>query len=106
MCTLVSLKSKKRYDVLITRPSKWGNPYSHLDYSLAEFKVKTPEEAVEKFEEYLINNADLMSSLHELKYKTIACVCTKNQPCHGKIIKKYVDMLEYRDEQTELLKNT
>lgn len=106
MCKLINVKSKKKYDVLITRPSKWGNPYSHLDYSTASYRVNSPEEAVQKFEEYLLNNPDLMASLHELKYKTIACVCGKNKPCHGKIIKKYVDQLEYMDEMHELLKNT
>jgi len=90
--------------VNICRPSKWGNPYSHLDFSTAEFKVKSVEEAVQKFEEYLLNNSDLMNSLSELKYKTLGCVCKTNGLCHGKVLKKYVDRLEYQDEFNELMK--
>ena len=36
------------YDVYVGRPSKWGNPYSHRDDTLAEFKVRTRKESVEK----------------------------------------------------------
>ena len=98
MCKVVNKRFTQKFDVDITRPSKWGNPYSHLNFSLAEYKVDTPEDAVKFFEEYLINNDELMNSLHELKYKVLGCVCSKNAPCHGKILKKYVDRLEYLDE--------
>ena len=98
MCKVVHLR-KDKYDILIGRPSKWGNPYSHKEGTLAEFKVSTRKEAIEKFEEYLLNNKELMESLHELKGKTIACWC-KPLPCHGDIIKKYVDKLEKGIELT------
>jgi len=103
MCKVVNVKNK--HDVNICRPSKWGNPYSHLEFSTAKFKVDNAEMAVQKFEEYLLNNQELMNSLHELKYKTLGCVCKSNAPCHGKIIKKYVDKLEYLDEFNELMKD-
>jgi hypothetical protein len=101
MCIRVC-KLTEEYDVDICRPSKWGNPYSHLSFSTALYKVDTVEEAVEKFEEYLIKNKDLMESLHELKRKRLGCVCKKSSICHGDIIVKYVNKLEYKDEMKNL----
>ena len=47
-CGVVNIKKTKKYDVYIGRglcpvtgkPSKWYNPYSHLEISSAEFKVE------------------------------------------------------------------
>ncbi len=87
--TVVHFK-KAPFDVYIGRPSKWGNPYSHKDDTIAEFRVKDRKEAVQKFEEYLLGNEELMKSLSELKGKTLGCWC-KPSSCHGDILKKYAD---------------
>jgi hypothetical protein len=42
---------KSPYDIYIGRPSKWGNPYSHLSGTLAEYKVSSREEAIENLGE-------------------------------------------------------
>lgn len=102
MCKVVHLQ-KDKYDILICRPSKWGNPYSHKEGTLAEFKVDTRNESIDKYEEYLLNNEELMNSLHELKYKTIACWCVPKYKCHGHILKKYVDRLEDLDKRNKLI---
>lgn len=96
MCFLVNIREKE-CDVFIGRPSKWGNPYSHINGTLAQFKTKTRKEAVQKFEEYLLNNKELMDSLPELKYKVLGCYCYPLE-CHGDIYKKYVDRLEVSDQ--------
>jgi hypothetical protein len=83
---------KEPYDVYIGRPSKWGNPYSHKEGPLAEFKVKSRKEAIDKYESYLLSNQDLMNSLHELKGKTLGCWC-KPLSCHGDILAKYADSI-------------
>jgi len=102
MCKVVNI-NKDNYDVLIMRPSKWGNPYSHKEGTLAEFKVDTREDAIKKYEEYLLQNEELMKDLVELKYKTIGCVCKPKLACHGDVLKKYVDKLEDMDRRLELL---
>lgn len=81
----------EEFDVYIGRPSKWGNPYSHKDDTLAQFKVATIEEAVSKYEEYLLASPDLMASLPELKGKILGCWCkhpTKPKPCHGDVLSR------------------
>lgn len=39
------------YDVYIGRPSAWGNQFSHLPASAAEWRVATRDEAIRKYEE-------------------------------------------------------
>ena len=38
---------KEPYDIFIGRPSKWGNPYSHLKNSRARIITKTRKEAID-----------------------------------------------------------
>lgn len=89
MSKVVHIK-KESYDVYIGRPSKWGNPYSHKEGTLAEFKVASRKEAIDKYEEYLLQNNELMDSLHEIKGKTLGCWC-KPKRCHGEILVKYAN---------------
>ena len=101
MCNVVNI-NKNNFDILIMRPSKWGNPFSHKEGTLALFKTKSRSESIQKFEEYLLNNKDLFNSLNELKYKTLGCVC-KPKSCHGDVLKKYVDKLEDIDKRNQLI---
>jgi hypothetical protein len=102
MCKVVHCK-KENFDIYIGRPSKWGNPYSHLDDSISEFKVDTRQESIDKYEKYLLNNKELMDSLPELMYKTIGCWCVPKYKCHGHVLKKYVDQLENIDKRNKLI---
>ena len=57
---------KDHYDVYIGRPSKWSNPFSHKEGTLAKHKVGSRKEAIEEFEKYLIQNQEL-KKLHNIK---------------------------------------
>ena len=81
---------KEEFDVYVGRGSKWGNPYSHKEGTLAEEVVGSRAEAVKKYEEYLLSNEDLMRDLPELKGKTLGCWC-KPKSCHGDILLKYAN---------------
>lgn len=76
---------KQPYDIYVGRPSKWGNPFSHREGTLAEHKVETREEAVKKYEEWLLKNEELMASLGELKGKILGCWCWPLS-CHAEIL--------------------
>ena len=93
MCCKVVHFRKDPYDVYIGRGSKWGNPFSHKDNTMAKFKVLSRKEAVEKYEEWIKTQPHLMENLQELKGKTLGCWC-KPQSCHGDILKKLVDSLD------------
>ena len=70
------------FDIYIGRPSKWGNPYSHKEGTLAEFKTETRKEAIEKYRDYILSS-DL--DLEELRGKILGCWC-KPKLCHGDVI--------------------
>lgn len=110
MCKVVHV-NKESYDVYIGRPSKWGNPFTHIDdkETLAEYVVKDREEALNKYKEYLINNKELMESIMELDGKVLGCWCIKdsdNPPnpyvCHGQIISEVINNLKLKN----VLRNT
>lgn len=75
----------EHYDVYIGRPSKWGNPFSHLNNTLAKFKVKDRKEAVEKYKEWIITQPELLKDLNKLDGKILGCWC-KPQLCHGDVL--------------------
>ncbi len=95
---------KFSYNVYIGRSKnkevgKWGNPYSYKEDSIAEFKVKDKKESLEKYENYLRNNQELLNQLDTLDGKILGCWChPKNQiykegdtiVCHGQIIQKII----------------
>ena len=86
---VVNIK-KQKCDVYIGRGSKWGNPYTHLKtQTLAEFKVDTREESIERYKEYVLNNKYLLSCLNELYGQKLGCYC-KPLPCHGDILVELV----------------
>jgi len=76
---------KEPYDVYIGRPSIWGNPFSHMAGTLAEFRVKTREEAIECFAKWIENQPGLMGRLPELRGKVLGCWCCP-KACHGEVL--------------------
>ena len=110
MCKVVHV-NKESYDVYIGRPSKWGNPFTHIadKETLAAFIVSSRYEALIKYKEYLLNNEDLMSSIMELDGKILGCWCitdSDNPPypfeCHGQIIQSIITNLKLKN----VLRNT
>jgi len=89
------------YDIYIGRGrdpktgqvGKWGNPYSHLDGTLAKFKVDTREEAIERYAEYIQTRPDLLLALRELKGKILGCWCAP-KACHGQVLANLANALE------------
>lgn len=85
MIRVVHLK-KEQYDVLIARPSKWGNPF-------AIGKDGTRKEVIEKYEQWIRSQPDLMNELLELDHKVLGCWCKPNA-CHGDVLVKLIE--EYK----------
>ena len=79
---------REKFDVYIGRPGPWGNPFSHLNGTLAKFKVATRDEAVAKYEEWLLSQPELVEKAKkELKGKILGCWCHP-QSCHGDVLAK------------------
>jgi Domain of unknown function (DUF4326) len=95
MCRVVHCKHE-RYDVYIGRPSKWGNPFTHIQdrKTKAEFIVATREEAIAKYREWILTQPALLNDLHELDGKILGCWC-KPQSCHGDVL---VELIRKKNE--------
>jgi len=87
---------KEIYDIYIGRPSKWGNPFTHIEdgKTLAKYVVDTREEAVEAYKEWITNGEGkyLLDYLDELKDKTLGCWC-KPRACHGDVLLELLNKL-------------
>jgi hypothetical protein len=82
---IVNLREED-YDIYIGRGSKWGNPYTHLaGKTLAQYKVKSREEAIRMYKEYILNTPSLLNSIYELEGKILGCYC-KPKACHGDVL--------------------
>ena len=82
---------KEPFDIYIGRPSKWGNPFSHLSDTLADFKVSSREAAIEAYENWILQQADLLADLPELKGKILGCWCSP-KACHGEVLVRLANM--------------
>jgi len=84
---------KEPYEVYIGRgrcpqtglKSIWGNPFSHRDGTMAEYRVQTRQEAIERYEGYVRSRPDLIAALEGLRGKVLGCWCHP-KPCHGLVL--------------------
>ncbi len=77
---------KEKYDIYIGRPSKWSNPFSHMDGTQALYKVESREEAIQCFRNYIYATPILLKEAkEELKGKTLGCWCSPKD-CHGEVL--------------------
>jgi hypothetical protein len=84
---VVHLK-KDPFDVCITRPSIWGNPFSHKEGTTAKYKVATRDEAIQRYEEWLLARPDLVRLVRqELRGKILGCWC-RPLSCHGDVLSR------------------
>lgn len=67
--------------VYIGRPSKWGNPFTHL-YLPKSIIVGSRDEAITRYKEWILRQPQLMAALPELRGKVLGCFC-KPMSCHG-----------------------
>lgn len=79
MTRVVNLRHEE-YDVLIARPSKWGNPFQIG-------RDGSREQVVTMYEIHLRRRHDLLAALPELAGKRLGCHC-KPEACHGDVLVK------------------
>ncbi len=72
--------------IFVGRPTKWGNPFTHLvGHTTAKFTVETREQSVEAFEKWILEQPELMAALPELKGKDLVCFCAPKR-CHANVL--------------------
>lgn len=81
------------YDVYIGRAGHGQDGYFGNPYKLTEGRRGSTLEAYKRyFYERLEYDAEFKRRVLELRNKTLGCFCKPN-PCHGDIIKEYLDNL-------------
>jgi len=84
---------KEAYDIYIGRPSKWGNPYTHLmdTKNKALFVYPSREAAIEAYRKRLIEHIKTeqvsLEELASLHNKILGCWCAP-KACHGDVLIK------------------
>lgn len=74
--------------VYIGRGSMFGNSWSHLDGTKAQFKAPTRDAACDAFEEWARSTPDFLSHVKQyLRGKDLVCFC-KPARCHGDFLLK------------------
>jgi hypothetical protein len=63
--------------------SKWLNPYK-VDKP-GKPKDGTPDQVVAKFRDWIVQQPELMTALHELRGKDLVCWCAPER-CHGDVL--------------------
>jgi hypothetical protein len=83
---VVNMRHGQPYDVRVDRATIYGNPFSHKPGTRAKFLVATREEAIQKFEEYLLGRPSLLKMVREhLRGKVLACWCWPDK-CHAQVL--------------------
>ena len=102
---MISVMNKKVYKgmgVYIGRPSVLGNQFSHLEGTLAKYKVGSREEAVSKYKEWLraewvkggAVKQELLRLVELSKQGDLVLICwCKPLPCHGTVIKEAIEKM-------------
>ena len=74
---------KEKCDILIARPSKWGNPF-------LIGKDGTREQVIVQYRKWILTQPQLLKDLHELQNKVLGCWCSP-KPCHGDMLKQLAE---------------
>lgn len=72
--------------VYVGRPTKWGNPYSHLTGTRATHRVATRNEAVDAYEDNL-SEVLKAAARRELRGRDLVCWCYPAR-CHADVLLK------------------
>jgi hypothetical protein len=74
---------REPFDVYIGRPGPWGNPFViGRDGDRAE--------AIRKYEQWLMEQPQLLARLGQLRGKVLGCWCSP-LPCHGDVLAQLAD---------------
>jgi hypothetical protein len=69
---------RSRYDTYIGRGSKWGNPFRIGAHG-------TREQVIDLYEQWLLDQPDLLAALGELTGLVLGCWCAPRR-CHGELL--------------------
>jgi hypothetical protein len=87
---IVARAQRKGRYVYVGRPSPWGNPFSHLPGTLAQFRVATRAAAIRSYRRWLRTQPQLLAALPTLRGKVLGCWCAP-QACHAEVLARLAE---------------
>jgi len=89
--------------VYVGRPFDFGNPYSHKENTLAQYRVSSAAEAVDRFAIWLETQPNLKERIRrELAGKDLVCWCREGAPCHARVL-YFIANGFYPEEEPEVI---
>lgn len=99
--TVVNKKTWRGEGIYVGRPTPLGNPFSHQLGTVAEFKVGTRDEAVDRYGPWLMDKLDtdnpttrmfvlLVDECERSGEIVLVCHC-KPERCHADVIKGFIE---------------
>jgi hypothetical protein len=85
--------------IYVGRPSKWGNPFSHIPVGTHRWQVKTRKEAAEKFRAWVMlpeQSTLRKEAKRELRGKNLVCYCAPLD-CHAYVWFEIVNGYDCRE---------
>jgi len=80
---------KEPYDILIGRPSIFGNPWA------VGWSCDRPT-AIANYRRWILTQPRLLALLPQLVGKRLGCYCRDNQPCHGDVLIELINLMEHK----------
>ncbi len=72
--------------VVVSRPSKWGNPWRAGELDVDGKTPMSPARAVERYRTHLALGNLTRSEIAELRGRDLLCWCKPGTPCHADIL--------------------
>lgn len=72
--------------VLVSRPSRWGNPFVIQFDPHPGYSPQNAEEAVKMYRAHVDKGLMRIKIRNELRGKNLACFCKIGQPCHADVL--------------------
>lgn len=97
---VVNMRTAERWDARVDRGSSYGNPYSHVEGTKAQYKVKDRAEAIAKYKQWLKAKPGLViQAVRELRGKALGCWCVDDDGsdrkravvCHAQVLARMID---------------
>ena len=82
---VVNVKTTKEFDILIMRPTIWGNPFTIGKHGDRKQVVRMHYDwlkGIGSTKLFQVKRSEILYRLEELRGKVIACCCDP-LPCHG-----------------------
>lgn len=93
--TVVNRRTVKTGYHNIARPSKWGNPFTHLKTKNPKLiQVESRDMAIAEYHNWMLfERHDLLIQLPELIGKQLGCWCHP-EACHGDVLVELIDLYQ------------